>query len=114
MRNIATVLVIAGIGALSMTAARAADQLDQRTAPQNHVQQHQDAVPDQPSDQQSGQRDSGTPRDQSAQAPQSPAVIAPPETRDRSVITPPETGTAKTPVIRPPGTPGANGDVQPK
>jgi hypothetical protein len=39
-------------------------------------------------------------------------VITPPDVHDPNVKTPPQAG--NTPVIRPPGTPGGNQDVQPK
>lgn len=107
MRHIAGILaVVLSAGILSLPAARAQDESNPPTpAPQGHVQQHQDAKP--------APHGTATARDQSAQAPQSPAVIAPPATGDHSVITPPATGAAKTPVIPPPGTPGGNGHVQP-
>ena len=109
MRSFASVVVIAvGAGIVSLPLAWAQDQSDQSPAPQGHVQQHQEAKPT-PQDQNSATR-----RDQSAQAPQSPAVITPPTTDDKSVITPPATGAAKTPVIPPPGTPGGNNEVVPK
>jgi hypothetical protein len=105
MRNFATAVMIAiGAGMLVLPVARAQDQDSQQAIPKGQVKQHQEAAPA-PQDQ-----DSATRRDQSAQT---PAVITPPATGDRSVITPPETGDVKTPVIPPPGTPGGNKDVQP-
>ncbi len=41
-------------------------------------------------------------------------VIAPPKTGDANVIQPPSAGPDATPVIKPPGTPGGNTDIQPK
>lgn len=109
MRHIANILVVtAAASMLSLPLAHAADSSDSSTSSQGHVQQHQDAVP--PSSSQNSKPD----RDQSAQAPQSPAVITPPATRDKSVITPPATGAAKTPVITPPGAPGNKDEIQPK
>jgi hypothetical protein len=107
MRQVASVLAVAiAAGILSLPVARAQNESDPSTPPPpGKVQQHQDATP--------APRDSTTRRDQSAQAPQSPAVIVPPATGDHSVITPPATGDVKTPVIPPPGTRGGNGDVQP-
>ncbi|HEY3916609.1 MAG TPA: hypothetical protein VGL83_02390 [Stellaceae bacterium] len=109
MRNFASILVIAlGAGIVSLPMAWAQDQNNSTSEPNGKVQQHQEAKPT-PQDQNSATR-----RDQSAQAPQSPAVITPPSTGDKSVITPPATGDATTPVIPPPGTPGGNDEVQPK
>jgi hypothetical protein len=115
MRNIATFLVIAAAGSLlAMPLARAADRTDshqtdsqRQVDSHGHVKQHQDAVPRS----QARKPESG---DQSAQVPQSPAVITPPTTGDKSVITPPATDAAKTPVIKPPGSPGNNGDIKPQ
>lgn len=107
MRHHVSAIVVIGVGLLSLPSAYAQDQSDS-SAPQKHVQQHQDAVP--------APKDRAVPKpgDQSAQAPQGPGVIAPPATGDRSVITPPATGAAKMPVIPPPGTPGDNNNVEPK
>jgi hypothetical protein len=119
MRDITGVLIISA--ALSLSAAplvRAADQNDSSTSSQQdsrgHVKQHQQLLP--PSAAQKDQNNSDpSKRDQSAEAPQSPAVITPPTTGDKSVITPPTTGVAKTPVIKPPGTAGNKDDeIQPK
>jgi hypothetical protein len=105
MRNIANILVIAAAASiLTLPLARAADQGDSSTSSQGHVQQHQQAVPQQNSDSR---------RDQSAEAPQSPAIIQPPDTGDKSVIKPPTAG-AKMPVIKPPGSPGNNDDIKPQ
>jgi hypothetical protein len=41
-------------------------------------------------------------------------VVRPPPTGDTGVLPPPPTGAESTPIIRPPGTPGANEQVQPK
>ena len=41
-------------------------------------------------------------------------VINPAPTGDPSVLTPPNQGVAKTPVIKPPGSPGDQSDVKPK
>jgi hypothetical protein len=113
MRNIAPIFAVAAAASiLASPLAHAADQSDSRTSSQNHVQQHQDAVP-QPPAQKPESRDQSS-RDQSAQAPQSPAVITPPSTGDKSVITPPATGAARTPVIKPPGTPGNKDDIKPQ
>lgn len=114
MRSLASVLIIAvSAGIVSLPMAYAQDQSDSSasSAPDGKVQQHQEAKPV-PRDQQN--QDNTTRRDQSAQAPQSPAVITPPATDDKSVIVPPATGAAKTPVIPPPGTPGGNNEVEPK
>lgn len=109
MRKFLGVAILAmGVGLLSLPGARAEDQGDSSTPPSSHVQQNQQAAPSQ-------HQDLSKTRDQSAQAPQPPGVIAPPTTGDKSVITPPATSAAKTPVIPPPGTPGANeNNVQPK
>ncbi len=45
---------------------------------------------------------------------QSNGVIKPPHTGDRSVLPPPDKGTASTPVIPPPGTPGGDPNVKPQ
>jgi len=45
---------------------------------------------------------------------QSNGVIKPPQTGDRSVLAPPDMGTASTPVIPPPGTPGGDLNVKPQ
>jgi len=45
---------------------------------------------------------------------QSNGVIKPPQTGDRSVLAPPDMGTASTPVIPPPGTPGGDPNVKPQ
>lgn len=107
MRRAAYIVVVAlSAGILSLPIARAQDESNPTTpTPRGPVQQHQSATP--------APQGSKTGRDESAQAPQSPAVIAPPSTGDHSVITPPATGAAKTPVIPPPGTPGGKRDVQP-
>ncbi|HEX3970961.1 MAG TPA: hypothetical protein VHX19_06540 [Stellaceae bacterium] len=118
MRTIAGVLVItAALSVSSAPLVRAQGQNDSSPSSQHdsqgHVKQHQDLLP--PSASQNGQKDSDqSKRDQSAQAPQSPAVITPPSTGDKSVITPPNTGAANTPVIAPPGAPGSKDDIQPK
>lgn len=41
-------------------------------------------------------------------------VIQPPPSADRGVVSPPNQGTSRTPVIPPPGTPGGNPLIQPK
>jgi hypothetical protein len=41
-------------------------------------------------------------------------VIRPPPTRDRGVVSPPNQGVSRTPVIPPPGSPGGNPAIQPK
>lgn len=109
MGKFLSVAVVAmSVGLLSFSGARAQDQNDPSTSPPHHVQQNQQAVPSQ-------KQDLSKNRDQSAQAPQPPGVIAPPATGDSGVITPPAAGAAKTPVIPPPGTPGNNdNNVQPK
>jgi hypothetical protein len=115
MRNIAGVLVItATISFSAAPFARAQDQNNSSTSSQQgHVQQHQGLLP--PSQQKNSEsRADRSARDQSAEAPQSPAVIKPPTTGDKSVITPPATGMTKTPVIKPPGAPGNNDDIKPK
>jgi hypothetical protein len=104
MRNIANILVVAAAASfLAMPLARAKDQTDS----QGHVKQHQDVVPQPPAQKPES-------RDQSAQTPQSPAVITPPSTGDKSVIKPPAESTAKMPVIKPPGSPGNNDDIKPQ
>lgn len=115
MRHIARILVIAaGTSIVSLPLAYAADPSDSAVDSQGHVKQHQDAVPPSPSQNSDSSRDQSAPN-QSAEAPQSPAVITPPSTGDKSVITPPATGAAKMPVIPPPGTSGNNKDeIQPK
>ena len=45
---------------------------------------------------------------------QSNGVIKPPQIGDRSVLAPPDKGTASTPVIPPPSTPGGDPTVKPK
>jgi hypothetical protein len=45
---------------------------------------------------------------------QSGGVIHPPPSADRNVVPPPNQDSSRTPVIRPPGTPGGNPAVQPK
>jgi hypothetical protein len=135
MRKIAGILVVtAAIGLSTAPLVRAQDQNDSSTSsPPGHVQQHQERMPSFPA--QKDQKDSNqstrdrsthdpsapdqsapdqSAPDQSAQAPQSPAVITPPSTGDKSVITPPATGAAKMPVIKPPGAPGNKDDIQPK
>lgn len=108
MRHIANLLAATAVASLlSLPLAYAADQSDSSTSSQNHVQQHQDTVPQPPAQKPES-------RDQSAAAPQSPSVITPPSTGDKSVITPPATGAAKTPVITPPGTTGNKDEIQPK
>jgi hypothetical protein len=108
MRNIANILVVAAAASiLTLPLAHAADQSDSSTSSQDHVQQHQDAVPQPPAQKPES-------RDQSAQAPQSPAVITPPSTGDKSVITPPANGAANMPIIKPPGTSGNKDEIQPK
>ena len=41
-------------------------------------------------------------------------VIRPPPTHDRGVVSPPNQGVSRTPVIPPPGSPGGNPAIQPK
>ncbi len=41
-------------------------------------------------------------------------VIRPPPTRDPGVVSPPNQGVSRTPVIPPPGSPGGNPEIQPK
>jgi hypothetical protein len=41
-------------------------------------------------------------------------VLTPPPTGDQGVLPPPASGSSNMPVIHPPGTPGGNGEVQPK
>ncbi|MGA8382515.1 MAG: hypothetical protein WB710_15445 [Stellaceae bacterium] len=41
-------------------------------------------------------------------------VIRPPPTHDRGVVSPPNQGVSRTPVIPPPGSPGGNPEIQPK
>jgi len=109
MRHIAKIFVVAAAASIvGLPLAQAADPSDPPASSQGHVQQHQDAVPP------SASQNPESRRDQSAQAPQSPAVITPPSTGDKSVITPPATCAAKTPVITPPGTPGNKDEIQPK
>ncbi len=109
MRNVVSIIVIAaGASLMAPSLVRAQSQSDPSPSSQRHVQQHQQATP--PGSAQNAPSD----RDQSAEVPQSRAVISPPKTGDHSVITPPATGAAKTPVIKPPGTAGNNEDVQPK
>ena len=115
MRHIATILVVAaGTSLASLPFVYAADMSDPAVDSQGHVQQHQDAVPPAPPSNPDTRRDQSS-RSQSAQAPQSPAVITPPSTGDKSVITPPTTGESRTPVITPPGTsPNNKDEIQPK
>jgi hypothetical protein len=110
MRNIGGVLIVtAAISFSTAPLVRAQNQTDSSTSSQQgHVQQHQQLLPP------SSQKNSESRPDQSAQVPQSPAVITPPMTGDKSVITPPTEGVAKTPVIKPPGAPGNKDDIQPK
>jgi len=120
MRQIMSVFVIAiAAGAFVAPVVHAQDNGDGQSSPNQHPKQYQSVKPgdtgrgdDTPGDKRGA--DSTTRRDQSAEAPKSPAIIAPPSTGDKSVIVPPQDGAAKTPVIRPPGTPGDNNDVQPK
>jgi len=114
MRHIANILAVAATASIfAMPLARAEDQGNSsQTDSQGHVKQHQDVVPQAPA-QKPESRDHAA-HDQSAQAPQSPAVITPPLTGDKSVITPPATGAAKMPVIKPPGSPGNNDDIKPQ
>jgi hypothetical protein len=113
MRHIATILAVAAAASImSLPLARAADKGDSSTSSQDHVQQHQEVVPQAPA-QKPESRDQSA-RDQSAQAPQSPAVITPPSTGDKSVITPPANGGANMPVIKPPGTSGNKDEIRPK
>jgi hypothetical protein len=117
MRKLAGVLVVTA--AISLSAAplvRAADQTDSSPSSQEdsqgHVKQHQQLLP--PSATDKDQNSDQSKRDQSAEAPKSPAVITPPTTGDKSVITPPAEGVAKMPVIKPPGTTGKDDEIQPK
>jgi hypothetical protein len=116
MRKIAGILVVtAAIGFSAAPLVRAQSTNDSSTSSQQgQLQQHQEAVPSSPA--QKDQKDSDqSKRDQSAAAPQSPAVITPPTTGDKSVITPPATGASKMPVIKPPGSTGNKDDeIQPK
>ncbi len=41
-------------------------------------------------------------------------VIRPPPTHDRGVVSPPNQGVSRTPIIPPPGSPGGNPAIQPK
>ena len=115
MRHIAKVFVIAAAASIAgIPLAYAADSSDSSTDSQGHVRQHQDAVPPSAAPNPNARRDQSN-RGQSAQAPQSPAVITPPSTGDKSVITPPATSESKTPVITPPGTsPNNKDEIQPK
>lgn len=115
MRPIAKFLAVAAAASIAgMPLAHAADTGDSSESPQGHVQQHQDAVPPSASPNPDTRRDQSN-RGQSAQAPQSPAVITPPSTGDKSVITPPAIGESKTPVITPPGTsPNNKDEIRPK
>ena len=75
----------------------------------------------------------GAPSDQGSSAPQPPSsgssaapdslshqlnrsggVIQPPAVGGEGVVSPPNQGTSRTPVIPPPGSPGGSPDVQPK
>jgi hypothetical protein len=112
MRQIMSAFVIAiAASAFVAPVVRAQDNGDTQSSPDQHPKQYQSVKP-MPGDK--AQDDSTTRRDQSAQAPKSPAVIAPPSTGDKSVIVPPKDGAAKMPVITPPGSPGDNNDVEPK
>ena len=120
MRHIARILVVAaGASFASVPLVHAADASDSAVDSQGHVRQHQEAVPS-PSPQNPNSRGDQSTRgqsapNQSAEAPQSPAVITPPSTGDKSVIAPPATGESKTPVITPPGTsPNNKDEIQPK
>jgi hypothetical protein len=109
MRNLASLLIVtAAISFSAVPLVRAQNQNDPSTSPQDHVQQHQQLRPP------SSSKNSESRPDQSAEAPQSPAIITPPTTGDRSVITPPDTGAANMPVIKPPGSPGNKDEIQPK
>ncbi|HEY1504593.1 MAG TPA: hypothetical protein VGF92_09860 [Stellaceae bacterium] len=112
MRHIASVLTVTA--AISLAAVPFAHAQGRHTdsSSQEHVQQHQDVVP--PSSSQNSDSRDQPARDQAAQAPQSPAVITPPSTGDKSVITPPARDMAKTPVITPPGAAGNKDEIQPK
>jgi hypothetical protein len=115
MRHIVRILVVvAGASFASMPLVHAAEPSDSAVDSQGHVRQHQDAVPPSATQNRNSRGDQTT-SGQSAQAPQSPAVITPPATGDKSVITPPATGESKTPVITPPGTsPNNKDEIQPK
>ena len=115
MRQIMSAFVIAiAAGAFVAPVVRAQDNSDTQSSPDQHPKQYQSVKP-MPGDARPGaQDDSTTRRNQSAEAPKSPAVIAPPSTGDKSVIVPPKDGAAKMPVIPPPGSPGDNNDVEPK
>ena len=64
---------------------------------------------------QSSEHPAGTPsQDTPDQVSTAPGVITPPTTGDPNVIQPPSAGPDATPVIKPPGTPGGNPDIQPK
>jgi hypothetical protein len=95
-------LVAAGLALGSLAWAQSDLSPSSSDRSPSHVQQNQTAKPAPKNSPQ---------REQSAQT---PAVVPPPATGDRSVINPPANGAAKTPVIRPPGTPGDNEEVQPK
>ncbi len=56
----------------------------------------------------------GAPGSLSKELNRSGGVIRPPPTHDRGVVTPPNQGVSRTPIIPPPGTPGGNPNVQPK
>lgn len=57
---------------------------------------------------------SGPPGSLSKQLNRSGGVIPPPPTPDRGVVSPPNQGVSRTPIIPPPGSPGGNPNVQPK
>jgi hypothetical protein len=59
-------------------------------------------------------RPTTTPGSLSQELNRSGGVIQPPPSADRNVMTPPNQGTSRMPVIPPPGTPGGNPRVQPK
>lgn len=56
----------------------------------------------------------GAPGSLSKELNRSGGVIRPPATHDRGVVSPPNQGVSRTPIVPPPGTPGGNPNVQPK
>ena len=98
--SLMSALVFAGLACGPLAWAQSGESQSSSDKAPSHVQQNQIVKP--------------APKNSPQQSAQTPSVVAPPETGDRSVITPPNTDAAKMPVIKPPGTPGDNNEVQPK
>jgi hypothetical protein len=61
-----------------------------------------------------GQQQTEVPRAPDEKGAPTNGVIHPPETGDKSVLTPPKADRAPMPELKPPGSPGGNPNVQPK